>query len=72
MSVEVRWAVKSRVRVTVSTEVDVEIEVEHAHDELATDLTAEERRRAIGLAGLPGRPTIERVWFIGHVPEYTP
>jgi hypothetical protein len=63
---------KSRVRVTVSTEVDVEIEVAHALDESPTDLTADERREVIRLAGLPGTGRIERVAFVGRVGERTP
>ena len=60
---------KSRVRVTVATEVTVELVVEHENGDSATDLTVEEKRRAIFFSGLPGRPTVVRVGYLGRMDE---
>lgn len=52
---------KTRVKVTLAQETEVILEVEHTEDEEPTDLTKEERREAMALAGGFGE------WEIVHV-----
>lgn len=52
---------KTRVKVTLAQETEVYLDVEHTEDEEPTDLTMEERREAMALAGGFGEWEIVRV-----------